>query len=52
MTALTSNVQKGGALLDDTRRLIEAWIPVSMLRRTFTRRERQPARQDVARAHR
>jgi hypothetical protein len=25
MTALTSNVQKGGALLDDTRRLVEAW---------------------------
>lgn len=27
MTALTSNVQKGGALLDDTRRLVEAWNP-------------------------
>ena len=27
MTALTSNVQKGGALLDDTRRLVEAWDP-------------------------
>jgi hypothetical protein len=25
MTTLTSNVQKGGALLDDTRRLVEAW---------------------------
>ena len=29
MTALTSNVQKGGALLDDTRRLVEAWDPES-----------------------
>ncbi len=25
MTALTSNIQKGGALLDDSRRLVEAW---------------------------
>lgn len=27
MTVLTSNVQKGGALLDDTRRLVETWDP-------------------------
>jgi hypothetical protein len=29
MKPLTSNVQKGGALLDDTRRLVEAWDPDS-----------------------
>ena len=27
MTQLTSNIQKGGALLDDTRRLVEVWDP-------------------------
>ncbi len=27
MTAFTSNIQKGGALLDDARRLVEVWDP-------------------------
>ncbi len=25
MTVFTSNIQKGGALLDDARRLVEVW---------------------------
>lgn len=27
MTAFTSNIQKGGALLEDARRLVEVWVP-------------------------